>query len=108
MPGNQGQALLWKSAPSWCVSSPWALWVLGGGTGIHQEEILPRYRKQHMGDICGFRFMLQVEPSGGCQRTSPCEYSIRIFQIAKFFGNNNPQVIIPGRADSDLLHKSSS
>lgn len=52
--------------------------------------------------------MLQVEPSGGCQRTSPCEYSIRIFQIAKFFGNNNPQVIIPGRADSDLLHKSSS
>lgn len=53
MPGNQGQALLWKSAPSWCVSSPRALWVLGSGTGIHQEEILPQYGKQHMGDPRG-------------------------------------------------------
>lgn len=38
MPGNQGQALLWKSAPCWCVSSPWALWVLGGGTGIIKRK----------------------------------------------------------------------
>lgn len=47
MSGAQGQALLWKCTVLVCVSSPRALGVLGGGTGVHQEEILPRYGKQH-------------------------------------------------------------
>lgn len=110
MPGNQGQALLWKSAPSGCVSSPWALWVLGGGTGIHQEEILPRYGKQHMGDPWGLWFAFYA--SGWAIWRLPETQPVWIFHQnisnCKFFGNNDPQVIIPGRADSDLLHKSSS
>lgn len=56
MSGAQGQALLWKCTVLVCVSSPRALGVLGGGTGVHQEEILPRYGKQHKGDPRGLRF----------------------------------------------------
>lgn len=102
--------LAWASALIRRVSYTLPIDFQQDGSAVHagyrynQPEISLRWRKQHgrLG-VCGSVLRFRPGHLGAAREPAGANIPSEYLRSPKFFGNNNPQAVIPWRADSYLL-----